>query len=64
MDNKYKLSHARHDSVHCLVPGLFRALKRGERKKEKLDITYDCGSGNLIEFKGPEPLGADDLRVL
>lgn len=64
MDNKYKLSHARHDSVHCLVPGLFRALKRGERKKEKLDITYDCGNGNLIEFSGPEPLGADDLRVL
>ena len=64
MDNKYKLSHARHDTTHCLAPGLFRALKDGERKKAKLDITYDFGNGNRIEFSGPEPLGADDLRVL
>ena len=62
--NKHSLSHVRHDPAHCLAPGLFRALKRGERKRSKLDVTYDYGDGNRIEFKGPEPLGADDLRIL
>lgn len=61
---KHDLSHARHDPAHCLAPGLFRALKRGERKRSKLDVTYDYGDGKRIEFKGPEPLGADDLRIL
>ncbi|GAB0146981.1 hypothetical protein EsHS_00007364 [Epichloe bromicola] len=58
------LSHVRHDPAHCLAPGLFRALKRGERKRSKLDVTYDYGDGKRIEFSGPEPLGADDLRIL
>jgi len=58
------LTHARHDSAHCLAPGLFRSLKRGERKKSKLDVVYHYGNGKRIEFNGPEPLGADDLRVL
>ncbi|PYA99033.1 replication protein C, IncQ-type, partial [Serratia marcescens] len=31
--NKHSLSHVRHDPAHCLAPGLFRALKRGERKR-------------------------------
>jgi hypothetical protein len=60
---KYDLTHARHDPAHCLAPGLFRSLKRGERKRLKLDITYQCG-GDSIRFWGPEPLGVDDLRVL
>jgi hypothetical protein len=30
----------------------------------KLDLTYSYGKKELIEFKGPEPLGADDLRIL
>jgi hypothetical protein len=55
---------AKHDRAHCLTPGLFRSLKRGERKKLKLDITYTYGDGEIIQFRGPEPLGADDLRVL
>ncbi|WP_268916240.1 replication protein C, IncQ-type, partial [Aeromonas caviae] len=25
---------------------------------------YDYGDGKRIEFSGPEPLGADDLRIL
>jgi len=58
------LTHLRHDPSHCLAPGLFRALKRGERKKLKLDVAYDYGDGKRVEFSGPEPLGADDLRVL
>ena len=45
--NKHSLSHVRHDPAHCLAPGLFRALKRGERKRSKLDVTYDYGDGKL-----------------
>lgn len=59
----FSLTHARHDPVHCLAPGLFRSLKRGDRKKLKLDVTYTFGK-DRIEFTGPEPLGVDDLRVL
>ena len=59
----YDLTHARHDPAHCLAPGLFRSLKRGERKKLKLDVTYTYGKDS-IRFWGPEPLGVDDLRIL
>jgi hypothetical protein len=58
------LNYALHDQAHCEAPGLFRALQRGERKLSKLDVTYNYGDNKLIEFKGPEPLGADDLVVL
>ncbi|MCO6441033.1 MAG: replication protein C [Nitrococcus mobilis] len=60
----YDLSHARCEPAHCLAPGLFRSLKRGERKREKLDVVYRYGECERIEFSGPEPLGADDLRIL
>ncbi|CAB1371006.1 replication protein C, IncQ-type [Denitratisoma oestradiolicum] len=59
----FELTHARHDPAHCLAPGLFRSLKRGDRKRLKLSVVYQSGS-DRIEFSGPEPLGADDLRVL
>lgn len=58
------LKYALHDSIHCLTPGLFRSLKKGERKKAKLDVVYEFGDGERVEFSGPEPLGDDDLRVL
>lgn len=61
---KHDLTHARHDPAHCLAPGLFRSLKRGERKRSKLDVVYSYGDGKRIEFSGPEPLGVDDLRIL
>lgn len=61
---KYELSYARHAPTHCLAPGLFRCLQKGERKRCKLDVVYDYGDGKRIEFSGPEPLGADDLRIL
>ena len=61
--SKHDLTHARHDPAHCLAPGLFRSLKRGERKRLKLDVTYTHGDDS-IRFWGPEPLGVDDLRVL
>jgi hypothetical protein len=59
----YRLTHARHEPIHCLAQGLFRSLAPGERKLCKLDIAYEYG-GMRIEFKGPEPLGAFDLRIL
>lgn len=59
----YKLTHVRHDPAHCLAPGLFRSLKKGERKTGKLDVTFRHGDDS-VRFWGPEPLGADDLRVL
>jgi hypothetical protein len=59
-----KTTHVRHDSAHCLAPGLFRSLKKGDRKKQKLHVIYKFGKNELIEFKGPEPLGAEDLLVL
>ena len=64
--SKHDLTHARHDPVHCLAPGLFRSLKKGERERKcsKLDVVYDYGNGKRIEFSGPEPLGVDDLRIL
>lgn len=60
----HDLTHVRHDPLHCLAPGLFRALKRGERKHSKLDVVHEYGNGRRVEFSGPEPLGADDLRIL
>lgn len=60
----HDLTHVRHDPAHCSAPGLFRSFKRGDRKRLKLDVVYQYNGGERIEFKGPEPLGADDLRVL
>ena len=60
----HELTHARHDPAHCLAPGLFRSLKRGERKHGKLDVTYTFGEGESMRFVGFEPLGADDMRLL
>lgn len=59
----FDLTHARHDPAHCLAKGLFRSLRKGERKKLKLNVTYDHGA-QQIRFVGFEPLGADDLRYL
>lgn len=61
---KYSLTHVKHASALCLAPGLFRALCRGERKRTKLAVTYNYRADCTLEISGPEPLGADDLRVL
>lgn len=61
---RHDLTHACHDPAHCLAPGLFRSLRKGERKTGKLSVVYERGDGLRIEFKGPEPLGVDDLRIL
>lgn len=60
----FDLTHARHDTMTCLAPGLFRSLKRGDRKKLKLDVTYQYGEKEEARFIGFEPLGADDMRLL
>lgn len=58
------LDHVRHDPGHVLAPGLFRSLKKGDYKRLKLDVAYEFGKGERLEFKGAEPLGAPELRVL
>lgn len=61
---KYELTHVRHDPAHCLAHGLFRSLRRGDRKKQKLDVTYQYSPEEQARFVGFEPLGADDLRLM
>lgn len=58
------LDHVRHDPGHVLAPGLFRSLKKGDYKRLKLDVAYEFGKGERLEFGGKEPLGAPELRVL
>lgn len=62
--SNFDLTHARHDAAHCLAPGLFRSLKKGERETAKLNVVYDYGNRQRVEFSAIEPLGVDDLRVL
>ena len=64
VEQTYKLHFALIEPMHCLTPGLFRSLKKGDRKKQKLEIKHEFSKGKKIEFYGPEPLGVDDLRVL
>lgn len=59
----FDLTHARHDPAHCLTPGLFRSLGRGERKKQKLDVTHKYGE-DFLRFTGFEPLDRQDMRLL
>lgn len=58
------LTHARHDRAHVLAPGLFRSLAPGDRKKLKLDVVYDFGDGDRLEFGAKDPLGVLEMRVL
>ena len=60
---RLEIQFALHDPAHCLAPGLFRSLQKGERRTRKLDLHYQHGEKSL-HFKGPEPLGVDDLKVL
>lgn len=58
------LTHAKHDRAHVLAPGLFRSLGPGDRKKLKLDVTYQFSEDEQLEFKGYAPLGVLEMRVL
>lgn len=64
MMHEQNLDHARCDPGHVLAPGLFKSLKKGDYKKLKLDIVYEFGDGERLEFGGKEPLGVPELRVL
>lgn len=57
-------THAKHDPAHVLAPGLFRSLSKGDYKKQKLDVVYEFGQGERLEFGGKEPLGVPELRIL
>ena len=63
MPPRTELTHAKHDPAHCLLPGLFRSFKRGERKLRPLWVSYRYGE-EMIEIAGPQLLGADDQRIL
>jgi len=58
------LQQARHDPAHCLAPGLFQSLARGDRKGRNLDITYHYNDNISVRFTGYNPLGAEELRLL
>lgn len=61
-----EITYAKHDPYHCLTPGLFKSYKRGERTQRNFHckMVIDESTETSIEFKGYQPLGADDLRVL
>lgn len=58
-----KPMHAKFAQPIVHARGLFRSLAPGERKTQKLDITYSVGD-TTIRFVGFEPLDSTDLRVL
>ena len=57
-------THAKHDSAHCLAPNLFRTIKRGDKKKLKLDIQYEFNKDEILRFVCFEPLDVSDMRLL
>jgi hypothetical protein len=62
--SKFDLTHVQHDPSHCLAPGLFKSLKRGDYKSQKLDVTYEYSNKESLRFTGFEPLGGPEMRLL
>jgi len=60
----FNLSHARHDTAHCLAPGLFQSFKRGDKKGQNYKVIYEYGGNQTLEFYCFEPLNDLDMRVL
>lgn len=60
---QFSLTHARVDPAHALAPGLFRSLARAGGRDKPMKIDYKYGETTL-QFKAPQQLGADDLRVM
>lgn len=56
------LEFAPMDPDCVLADGLFRSLRKGARK-QRLHVVYGPPDGR-IEFKAPDRLGVDDMRVL
>lgn len=61
---KPELLFANHDPAHCLAPGLFRSLPKGQRESMSLNLKYRYNEDTVIEFSAAHALGVDDLRVL
>lgn len=61
---KCELTHARHDQLLCLTPGLFRSVKKGEKGSQQLDVSHKLREKSQIRIFGRELLGVDDMRVL
>ena len=61
---KNNFDHIRHEPSHVMAPGLFRSVKRGDYEKLKLDVTYNFGNGESLEFGAKEPLGVPEMRAL
>lgn len=59
-----ELLYANHDPAHCLAPGLFRSLQKGQRDSINLNLKYRYNEDTVIEFSAAHALGVDDLRVL
>lgn len=57
----YRLTHCRHDHMHCIVPGLFQSHRRGERGS--VDLRHEMGH-TTVRVVCFQQLGADDLRYL
>ena len=69
----YNTQYARMDMLAAKTPGLFRTLKRGDRKKLKLDIVHEYTRRDKkgkkqaeykLHFMGFEPLDGFDLAIL
>ena len=61
----FRLTHAKHDAVHCLLPGLFRSVQKKKMKdRERIVLSYHFNKKLVVEAKLFYALGADDLRVL
>ena len=61
----YATTHSRQAHEYCLATGLYRPLAKTQgNRRGKLDVTYTNSRGDAsVRFRGPDQLGADDLRV-
>lgn len=57
----HRLTHARHDPLHCTLPGLFQSHRRGDRRPT--DLRHQIGQ-TTIRVVCFQQLGAGDLRYL
>ena len=64
-ETTYATTHSRQNSDYCLASGLYRPLAKTKgNRRAVLDVTYTNTRGDAsVRFRGPEQLGADDLRV-
>jgi hypothetical protein len=56
------LDHSRVFPAACLTDGLFRPLRKGDRKKGKLDLQYTL-KGYTLWWRNYEPLGIQEQSV-